>query len=161
MDTFCTTSPSLRWWHLCQVVRSAGTADAKKLCWRRPTEFLDGEFGVFEHDVSADDIVQGQLGNCWFMSALGALTEYPLLVDHLFVDKWRRVCAGTRQENTLRLIHCCLIHCYLDPRAAVRANSRCFTSLLGDTGELHALLMFPVLTDRTKEGPSDGPKDER
>lgn len=53
--------------------------------WKRPREFLsNGEIKVFCNGIGAEDIRQGQLGNCWFLSALAALTEYPELVYNLF-----------------------------------------------------------------------------
>jgi hypothetical protein len=77
-----------------QVARSVGTLDARvNTVWRRPCEFMpaDAPINVFESDVQPSDISQGELGNCWFMCSLAALTEYPRLVDALFVDEWRRV----------------------------------------------------------------------
>ena len=43
---------------------------------------------VFHDDIEASDISQGELGNCWFMCALAALTEFPGLVQALFVDRF-------------------------------------------------------------------------
>ena len=85
---------------------------SKSITWRRPQDFLDFDAGisspggtnrksrkwqadmklveVFDEGVQASDINQGELGNCWFMCSLGALCEFPLLVDRLFVDTWSK-----------------------------------------------------------------------
>ena len=38
------------------------------LCWRRPHEFMENP-SLFENDIDPNDIKQGYLGDCWFMSA--------------------------------------------------------------------------------------------
>ena len=84
--------------------------NSKYISWKRPTEFIDFDarpskggvreskrwqaesrlVEVFDEGIQANDILQGQLGNCWFMCALAALCEFPLLVDRLFVQKWSK-----------------------------------------------------------------------
>lgn len=54
--------------------------------WRRPHEFMDHPV-VFENDVDPNDIKQGQLGDCWFLSALSSLAERPGMVKRLFITK--------------------------------------------------------------------------
>lgn len=82
------------------VGRSVGMPNAKaQTCWRRPDEFMppDEKIAVFVGDILASDISQGELGNCWFMCSLAALTEFPGLVQRLFVDDFRRG-DGTRAD---------------------------------------------------------------
>eukprot|EP00981_Chlorochromonas_danica_P000679 scaffold146_cov171-Ochromonas_danica.AAC.28 len=52
--------------------------------WRRPYEFFKGEYTLFHDGITADDIKQGALGDCWFLSALAALTEFPAMIEALF-----------------------------------------------------------------------------
>jgi hypothetical protein len=49
--------------------------------------------------VRASDLEQGELGNCWFMSSVAVLAEYPQLVTRLF--KQQRLAADGRYEITL------------------------------------------------------------
>ena len=52
--------------------------------WRRPSEFMTGAIKVFDNGILAADIRQGFLGDCWFLSAIAALAEFPALVEALF-----------------------------------------------------------------------------
>lgn len=54
--------------------------------WRRPHEFMENPI-VFENDIDPNDIKQGQLGDCWFLSALSSLAERPGMVKRLFITK--------------------------------------------------------------------------
>jgi len=59
----------------------------RRMEWRRPKEFFKGDFLLFKDGIEPDDLLQGELGDCWFMSALAALAERPQLVQRLFVTK--------------------------------------------------------------------------
>jgi calpain-15 len=54
--------------------------------WRRPTDFFDGKYAVFDK-IEPADIKQGRLGDCWFMCALSSIAERPALVQRLFITK--------------------------------------------------------------------------
>ncbi len=57
--------------------------------WKRPNQFMTSRnIRVFEGSISAEDIQQGQLGDCWYLSALAALTEFPDLIKDIFMDSF-------------------------------------------------------------------------
>jgi calpain-15 len=55
--------------------------------WRRPKEFMRGRPQVFDSDIDPNDIKQGFLPDCWFLSAASCLAERQALVKRLFNTK--------------------------------------------------------------------------
>ena len=52
--------------------------------WKRPEEvYGKGNYCVFAR-VEADDVTQGNLGNCYFLASLSALAENPYRIKNLF-----------------------------------------------------------------------------
>ena len=48
------------------------------IIWLRAKEiFPEGKYSLFVDDISIDDVRQGNLGNCYFMSSLAAMTSMP------------------------------------------------------------------------------------
>jgi hypothetical protein len=60
-------------------------SDWKTCRWRRPEEFIKGEIKIFDKDIEPNDILQGELGNCYFLSSLAALAEWPDRIRKLFI----------------------------------------------------------------------------
>ena len=52
--------------------------------WKRAAEFMKGEFSIFERKIEPQDIKQGRLGDCYFLSAIASISEFPFVVKRLF-----------------------------------------------------------------------------
>jgi hypothetical protein len=51
--------------------------------WRRASDFLERDYKIFDGVPKVEDIAQGDVGNCYFLSALAALAEYPNLIKKI------------------------------------------------------------------------------
>ena len=60
--------------------------DVENIFWKRASEIFP-EFLLFEGKIEFNDIKQGNLGNCYFLSALASLTEFPNLIFKIFKTK--------------------------------------------------------------------------
>ena len=54
--------------------------------WKRASEIFS-KFLVFDDKIEFDDVKQGILGNCYFLSAIAAMTEFPNLIYQVFRTK--------------------------------------------------------------------------
>ncbi|TKC39256.1 hypothetical protein EI555_013435 [Monodon monoceros] len=59
------------------------------LSWMRPKDLLKGksEPHFILEDVSSFDIQQGEAGDCWFLAALGSLTQNPQHLQKILMDQ--------------------------------------------------------------------------
>lgn len=55
----------------------------QSLIWKRVTE-IKPKWELFEGKIEFDDVKQGQLGDCYFLSAISALAEYPYIIREKF-----------------------------------------------------------------------------
>ena len=56
---------------------------ADRLVWKRVTE-IQPKWEVFEAKIEFNDVQQGEIGDCYFLSSITALTEYPFLITEKF-----------------------------------------------------------------------------
>ena len=58
----------------------------KNIKWTRSSDMFEGEdYKVFFESIEPNDIIQGNLGNCYYLSALSALAEFPDRIKKLFI----------------------------------------------------------------------------
>ena len=56
--------------------------------WCRVEEIFDSKnYSVFHDGIAVEDIVQGKICDCYFLSVLGSLCKFPELVENLFYFK--------------------------------------------------------------------------
>lgn len=55
--------------------------------WKRPIGFFEGPYKIYEDNVNPNDIMQGQLGDCYFQSAIAAIAEWKDRVKKLFLTR--------------------------------------------------------------------------
>ena len=56
--------------------------------WLRPEDVYNSKnYDIFHEGATVDDIIQGSLGDCYFLSVLGSLCTYPKLIEKLFYHK--------------------------------------------------------------------------
>ena len=56
--------------------------------WCRVKELFDSEnYCVFSNGIAIEDIIQGTLGDCYFLSAIGSLCKFSNVLENLFIFK--------------------------------------------------------------------------
>ena len=61
--------------------------DLKPLGWTKARDIFRGRNFVLYDTISMDDVEQGQLGNCYFLSVLSELGNRPEIYDKIFITK--------------------------------------------------------------------------
>ena len=75
-------------WLLPENVLISDVEGWEKYNWCRVEEILNSKnYQVFEEGISADDILQGSIGDCYFLSAVGSLCKFSHYIDKLFFTK--------------------------------------------------------------------------
>ena len=54
----------------------------REIVWRRPREIVENP-QMIVNGIRRTDPNQGDLGNCWFIAAMSALTQNPLVLRHV------------------------------------------------------------------------------
>ena len=65
--------------------------DENSYPWKRATELLENCV-IFQDKIEPNDITQGNLGNCYFLSALSSLAKFPELIYKIFRTKQVNQC---------------------------------------------------------------------
>ena len=64
---------------------NSSSLNPNEITFKRPSEiFKNKTISLFENDISVDDIKQGGLGDCYFLSSISALAKYPKIIDGIF-----------------------------------------------------------------------------
>lgn len=73
-----------------------------KVVWMRPQEILgkDGEAQLITDGVTRDDIKQGILGDCWFLSSCAAVSQRGQLMSKIILDN--QVLSGPNYKGIVR-----------------------------------------------------------
>ena len=73
-------------WILPEDVLDSDVDGWEKFKWARAEEIMDSQnYKVFEEGCSADDILQGSIGDCYFLSAIGSLCRFPKLIESIYL----------------------------------------------------------------------------
>eukprot|EP00340_Litonotus_pictus_P002393 CAMPEP_0170516292 /NCGR_PEP_ID=MMETSP0209-20121228/2543_1 /TAXON_ID=665100 ORGANISM="Litonotus pictus, Strain P1" /NCGR_SAMPLE_ID=MMETSP0209 /ASSEMBLY_ACC=CAM_ASM_000301 /LENGTH=764 /DNA_ID=CAMNT_0010801111 /DNA_START=96 /DNA_END=2390 /DNA_ORIENTATION=+ len=59
--------------------------------WKAASEIFGESFNLFDDKIECDDIKQGSLGNCYFLSSLASLCEFPDLIFQIFRTKEKSI----------------------------------------------------------------------
>lgn len=69
----------------------SGYANSPYLKWLRISDYFPKSLGYslygFDGKATVDDIMQGSIGNCWFMAAASAIAEIPGRIERAFGTK--------------------------------------------------------------------------
>ena len=92
--------------------------DIDQITWKRLSEvYSSSDYSLFgEKGISPSDVLQGAIGNCWFMAAAAAVAEQPGRLEKVFVNP-----QGTLNSNgiyavnlyTLGMPHTVIVDDYL------------------------------------------------
>ena len=64
---------------------NSSSLNPNEIMFKRPSEiFKNKTISLFENEISVDDIKQGGLGDCYFLSSISALAKYPKIIDGIF-----------------------------------------------------------------------------
>jgi calpain-15 len=67
------------------IILGGTDIDWRSLIWMRPDEiFGKGKFKIFCDSIEPNDIKQGELGDCYFLSTLASIAEKPARIRKLF-----------------------------------------------------------------------------
>ena len=75
-------------WILPKQANQDDVIEYKDFKWSRVENIIDSkDYSVFLEKISVDDICQGKISDCYFLSVLGTLCQFPELIEKLFYFK--------------------------------------------------------------------------
>ena len=75
-------------WEMPEDVEENDLLNWEKIKWERVEKiFMSNNYQVFYDKIEKEDIIQGSLGNCYFLSAIASLSKYPNLIEKFFFFK--------------------------------------------------------------------------
>ena len=72
---------------VCSNISAEDLNGLEELIWKRPGEIFKGLNYFIYDSINVDDIEQGILGNCYFLSSIAAIAEHPHRIEKIFVNK--------------------------------------------------------------------------
>ena len=85
-DNLCPSNES--GWILPEDVLITDVDGWEKYNWCRVEDIVNSKnYKVFEDGISPNDIIQGSIGDCYFLSAIGSLCKFSHYIDKLFFTK--------------------------------------------------------------------------
>eukprot|EP00760_Papus_ankaliazontas_P036121 PhM_4_TR8205/c0_g1_i1/m.2769/K08582/CAPN15; calpain-15 len=115
--------------------------------WRRPRDYLpEGtDIALVLNEIEPNDIDQGQLGDCWFLSSIAAVAEFPEKIKQLLMhpesveaEKAERKIGAYRVQLNK---HGWWQSITMDSYLPVNANGPCFAMNVQERGELWVSLI--------------------
>jgi len=58
--------------------------DTSNFVFKRPIQIWGKKYALFKDEIECEDVKQGEIGNCYFVSVLAALARRPELIERLF-----------------------------------------------------------------------------
>ena len=79
-------------WYLPKGINKEDIRGWEKYKWTPVSNILDTpNYQVYYDDINSENIIQGDFKNCYFITALSALSKYPNLVKKLFLHKEKTI----------------------------------------------------------------------
>ena len=65
----------------------ANNIDTNKITFARASTIFGDKYELFSEKIEMGDVIQGQLGDCYFLSSVANLCKFPSLIMNLFKTK--------------------------------------------------------------------------
>lgn len=120
------------------------SAKASRITWTRAKDAFPNKTLFGSDGVQPDDIVQGKLGNCWFLAACATMAQIPGTVEKLFLNTANELSPnGIYAVNfyTLGVPHTVIVDDYLP----LNKDGNTYFAGLGETDTDSGSLWVPII----------------